>query len=198
MGQEEEAATPVATARLSRREQARLCRVAQPSKARGDFGKAQGHVPLDIFAEDPLRLDLSDDPRNVRPEVAGIRCPSPFAGLAEGLAWIAGRDEMNAAAPRAAVEGSKVVPDKRLSQGLVFHPGHESGRRMAFPLDESHSSVAGLGDVETEVETSVSGAEGDSPEVTWLRAEGGRYVHKAGSSQPLDRRSWEGSMASWN
>lgn len=81
---------------------------------------------------------------------------------------------MNAAAPRAAVEGFKVVPDSSFSQGLVRHPGHESGRRMAFPLDESHSSISGLGDVQAEVEAGVAGAEGDSPEVVGFRQEAGR------------------------
>lgn len=65
---------------------------------------------------------------------------------------------MNAAAPSSRVEGSQIVPDRRLTQGLVFHPRHESGRRMAFPLDESHSSISGLGDVKAEVESTVASA----------------------------------------
>ncbi len=81
---------------------------------------------------------------------------------------------MNAATPRSAVEGWKVVPDSSFSQGLVCHPRHESGRRMAFPLDESHSSISGLGDVQAEVEAGISGAEGDSPEVVDFRQEAGR------------------------
>ncbi len=97
----------------------------------------------------------------------------PFAGVTEGLTWIAGRDEMNATAPARTVEGAQIVPDRRLAQGLVCHPRHESGCRVAFPFDESHSAISGLGDVEAEVEAGVSGAERDAPEVGMLRNEGG-------------------------
>jgi len=129
-------------------------------------------VPLDVLAPHPLGADLVDDPGDLGPEVAGIGVTAAVPGVAEGLAGIAGRDEMNAAAPRSAVEGSQIVPDSRLTQGLVFHPCHESGRSVAFPLDESHSPVPGLGDVEPEIEAGVAGAEADASEVVvvWLEA----------------------------
>jgi hypothetical protein len=44
---------------------------------------------------------------------------------------------------------------------------------VAFPLDETHSSIPGLGDVETEVEAGVSGAERDPPEIIGLGGEFG-------------------------
>lgn len=72
---------------------------------------------------------------------------------------------MNATAPRSTVEGSEVTPDRRLIQGLVRHPCHESGRSVAFPLDETNSSISRLGDVEAQVEASVAGAEGQAPEI---------------------------------
>ena len=61
---------------------------------------------------------------------------------------------MNAmrSSPCAAVEAGKVVPDRRRRQGLVFHPGHEDGRGTGVPLDVTHSTVSGLGDVQTEIE----------------------------------------------
>lgn len=148
----------MATARFSRREQSRLCRVAQASKVGDDIGEAQRQVPLDILAEDPFGLRLAHDPRDVRPEVPRVRRSDPLARQAERLTGIAGSEDMNALAERSAVEGSKVVPDSRLTQGRVRHPRHESRRRVAFPLDESHSSVSRLGDVEAEVEAGVAGA----------------------------------------
>lgn len=104
----------------------------------------------------------------------GVSFTELLSGRAERLAWIAGRDEMNAAAPRPAIEGFKVVPDRRLTQRLVRHPGHESRRCMAFPLDETHSAVSRFGNVKSEVEPSVSGAERKASEVVLFRHEAGR------------------------
>ncbi len=116
-------------------------------------------MPLDVFAEDPLRPDLFHDAGDIGPEMPGIVNSAACTREAEGLAGITGREEMNAAAPRAAVEGSQIVPDRCLTQGLVFHPRHESGRCMGFPLDETHSPVMGFGNVQAKVEARVTGAE---------------------------------------
>jgi len=122
-------------------------------------------MPLDILAEDPFRRRLFHDAGDFGPEMAGIVLAAPGARIAEGLAWITGSDEMNAATPCAAVEGSEIVPDRRLTQGLVRHPRHERGRCVTFPLNESHSPVSGFGDVQAEIEAAIAGAEGDAPEV---------------------------------
>jgi len=125
-------------------------------------------MSFDIFAEHPLRPDLIDDSGDVWPEVAGIVDAAPGAGQAEGLAGIAGRDDMNAAAPWSAVEGSQIVPDRRRRQGRVFHPGHESGRRMSFPLDESHSAISGLCDMQAKVQACISCAEREAAKAVRL------------------------------
>ncbi len=116
-------------------------------------------MSFDVFAPHPSGADLVDDAGDLRPKVTWIFVSAALPGVAEGLAGIAGRDEMNAAAERQTVEGSEIVPDSRLIQGLVCHPRHESGRSVTFPLNESHSSVGGFGDVEAEIETGVAGAE---------------------------------------
>lgn len=64
---------------------------------------------------------------------------------------------MNAATPRAAVEGGKVVPDRSFTQGLVRHPGHEKGRGEAVPLDVHHSTGSWGSKVESEFKTSSAG-----------------------------------------
>ena len=95
----------------------------------------------------------------MRPEVARIvGAPAP-SGDAERLARIARTDEIHRAAPRAAVEAGKIVPDRRLIQGLVFHPRHEDGRGEGVPLDVTHSTVSGFGQRKSEVEASGAGAE---------------------------------------
>lgn len=170
MGQDEEAAPPVPSARFSRREQARLCSVAQLAKAVDDVGKAQGQVPFDVLAPNPFGLGFVDDAGDVGPEMPWIRVSTAVTGIAEWLTGITGRDEMNSPAQRSRVEGSQVVPDRSLTQGLVRHPGHESGRCMAFPLDESHSAVVRFGDVQAEIDAGVPGAERQSPEVVGFGA----------------------------
>lgn len=164
MGQYEEPPPKVRRARFSRSEDAREDRVTQAAKVSGDVPKSQGDVAADVFEEGPARADLVDDPRDVGPEVARIGGAASMSRLAEGLTGVAGRDEIHAAAPRSAVKGSEIVPDSRRSQGLVFHPGHKRGRSVGFPLDVTHSPIAGFGDMDAEVETAVAGAEGDSPD----------------------------------
>jgi hypothetical protein len=103
--------------------------------------------------------------------VAGVVSASSAAGQAERLAGITGSEDTNAATPREAVEGSKVTPDRRLIQGLVRHPSHESGRSVAFPLDETNSSIGWLCDVQAEVKAGIAGAQGEPEEVVGLGLE---------------------------
>lgn len=166
VGQDEDPATPMASARFSRAEDARLCREAHDFQLVDDFGQSQIDVALDVFEEDPFGFDFADDPCDLRPEVAGVIPAASLTGDAEGLAGIAGSDEMKAPAPRSAFKGSQIVPDSSFSQGLVAHPGHESGRSVGFPLDVTHSPIGGLGDVDAEVEAAIAGAEGETAEVS--------------------------------
>lgn len=123
-------------------------------------------MPADVFEETESRLDLAHDPCDVRPEVARVFVAELASGDAERLARIAAMDDIHQAAPRSAVEGANVVPDRRAIQGRVFHPRHERGRSKGFPLDVTHSSISGVGDVHAEVETSGSGAEGQSEQAS--------------------------------
>ena len=118
----------------------------------------------DILKEDEGRLDLADDAGDMRPEVARVVRAPAFARDREWLARIARSDDVHRAAPRAAVEGSNVVPDNSLIQGRVFHPRHESGCGVGFPFDMAHSTISGEGDGEPEVEPARPGAEGEAEE----------------------------------
>lgn len=197
MGQEEEPSPAVASADFSRREQARRNVVAQALKVCADFGKAQIEVAFDVFAEHPLGIDLVDNAGDIGPEMSGVGNAAAPAGHTERLAWVTGSDDMNAAAPRAAVEGSQIVPDRRRSQGLVRHPRHESGRGMTFPLDVTYSSKSGFGDMEAEIESGVSCAEGEPVQVGSAFSAGmGTNIHKCLILRVARRRSEGGSQAS--
>jgi hypothetical protein len=162
VGQQEESLPVVASTDFSRREHARSNAVAQAFKASGDLRESHVKMADDVLAEHPLRSDLADDPGDVRPEVPRVRFAKSLAGEAERLARVARSEDIHAATPRAAVEGAHVRPERRLVQGFVFHPGHESGRSMCVPLDEANSSVARCCDMQTEFEPASSGAEGES------------------------------------
>ena len=166
---------------------------AQAAKACRDLGKSQIDVPLDILREDERRLNFPDEPLDLGPEVARVALAAPLSGVAEGLAGIAGREDMNAAAPRSAVEGFEIVPYRCCIQGRVRHPRHESGRSMSFPLDVTYSPISGLGDPDPEIEAGIAGAEGEAAQ---LGAAGGTNNHNAILRWRLERRSETGSWAS--
>ena len=139
-------------------------------------------MPDDVFKEAPFGGDFGNDAGDGRPEVARVILAFPVPREAERLAGITGRDEMNAAAPRFAVEGLEIVPDRSRCQDRVFHPGHESGRGETVSLDITHSAISGFGEVDSEVEASNSGAEAEPSE---LMNSGGMNSHTRG---PFHRR----------
>lgn len=122
-------------------------------------------MAFDVFEEDDVGIDLPDDAGDLGPEVAGILGPSSDPGQRERLAGVAGKEAMNAAAPRSAVEGSKVIPDSRLRQRSVSHARREGGRGVAVPFDKADGSEARLSEVDAEVEAAVAGAEGETEEL---------------------------------
>lgn len=119
----------------------------------------------DVFNEHEPGSYLANDPSELAPESAPLASDAlPLSCVADVLAGESASDAIHAAAPRAAIEGDNIVPDRRLLQGRVFHPRHESGRGVGFPLDVHHSATSGHGECDTEVESSSSSEEGTHPE----------------------------------
>lgn len=163
-GEDEQPLTLVGRADFRRREEACRKAVAHADQSCGDFGKAEAEMMGDILEEDEGRLDLADDAGDMGPEVTRVVHPPALARDGERLARIARSDDVHRAAPRAAVEGSNIVPDNSLIQGRVFHPRHESGCGEGFPFDMAHSMISGDGDGESEIEPACAGAEGQAEE----------------------------------
>lgn len=159
---DEQAFAPVRCADFRRRKQSCRKDVAHADQFSGDFGKSEAQMMGDIFEEYDRGIAFPDDAGNVRPEMARIGLAEAATGDREWLARVACSEDVHEAAPRAAVEGCKVVPDRRRIQGFVFHPRHESGCCEGFPLDVTHSSISGAGDVEAEIEAACSCAERDA------------------------------------
>ena len=139
--------------------EARRKLVAHADQSAGDFGETEAEMMGDILERDAGRFAFTDDAGGMRPEVAWILGAEPFACNRKRLARIPGREDIHAAAPRSAVESGNVVPDRRLIQGRVFHPRHESGCGEGFPFDIAQSTISGNGDGEPEVETACAGAQ---------------------------------------
>lgn len=135
-------------------------------------------MPADIFEETERRSDFINDASNMRPEMARIFVAELSSCDAEGLAGIASMDDIHRFAPRFAVEGLNIVPDRSLTQSLICHPRHERGRSIGVPLDVTNSSISGDGDVESEVKTAGTSAERKSaqasPTIGCVSASGGR------------------------
>lgn len=91
-----------------------------------------------VFDEDECWLALSDDTHEFGPEGPFVCMPKALSGKAVGLARDARSETIHEATPREAIEGREIVPDRRAIHGLIFHPRHESGCCVGFPLDVTH------------------------------------------------------------
>lgn len=163
-GEDEEAFPLVGRADFRRRKEACRKAVAHVDQSAGDFGEAEAEMMGDILEEHEGRFDLVDDAGDMRPEVARIVRTPALSRDRERLARITRSDDVHRAAPRAAIEGSNVVPDNSLIQGRVLHPRHESGCGEGFPFDMAHSTISGDGDGKPEVEPACTGTEGEPEE----------------------------------
>jgi len=159
-GEDEQPFALVGRTDFRRREEACRKAVAHADQSCGDFGETKAEMMGDILEEDEGRLNLTDDAGDMGPKVARVIAAEPSACHGERLARIARSDDVHRAAPRAAIEGSNVVPDNSLIQGRVFHPRHESGCGEGFPFDMAHSTISGDGDGQPEVEPACAGAQG--------------------------------------
>ncbi len=177
LGKDEQPLALVRRADFRRREEARRKSVAHADQSSGDLGKAEAEMMGDVFKEDEGRSAFPDDAGDMRPEVAGVVCALPLARHAERLARIARSEDVHSITPRVAVECGNVVPDRRLRQGLVFHPRHEDGRGVSLPFDMTDSSVLGTSDVEPDFEPAGTGAQREAEEACVIcagRQAGGR------------------------
>ena len=154
VAQYEEPLADVASTDFRRARDARCNPVAHALKVSGDVAETEGQMTDDVLEEDVSGCDLADDPANVGPEMARIALSEPSARQGEGLAGISTSDDRYLAAPRAAVEGSQVRPDRCISQGLVRHPRHENRRGEDVSLDIAHSSISGFCEVQAEIQSS--------------------------------------------
>lgn len=138
-----------------------------------------------VFKTDPSRLNRPNDIRDGGPEPSVVLGPLPFTRDAPRLAGEPRNDSIHASAPAWAWEGCEIVPDRSATQGLVFHPRHEDGRRVGIPLDVTNGSPAHSespeGLMDSEVKSADAGAKGEDS----LRF--GTYSHTHAPSIPANK-----------
>jgi len=158
VGQREQPFAPVRSAELSRREYASRNAEPHASQAAGDDVKAERKVAGDVLEENKSRFALPDDALHLRPEVARVSSAESVAGEAEGLARVARSDEIHDSAPRAAVEGSKVVPDRSRSQAALAHARDQDRGGKGLPLHVTHGAVGvAEGELDAQLQPADSG-----------------------------------------
>jgi hypothetical protein len=113
-------------------------------------------VAGDVLKEDPLGLNLSDDPGNVRPKVPGIILALSLSRCGKRLAWVSGKHGVADTAPRPPIEGLDVVPDRGRGEVSCALCGDEDGSGVFLPLDEAGGGKARLGKVKTHVKSAAA------------------------------------------
>jgi hypothetical protein len=155
----------LARADLLRREKSRLNREAKSGKLSVNDVEAEAEMAGDVLEEDEIGAGLDGDPPDVRPEVARIVAAAPPAGGGEGLAGIAGSEAMNAATPRAAVEGSGIAPQRSRSQEARLHRCDQVRAGECVSLHVTDDASARDRQSDSEIQPASAGAEGEDAEV---------------------------------
>ncbi|MDP2738767.1 MAG: hypothetical protein Q8O82_08720 [Pseudorhodobacter sp.] len=162
MGQDEYAEPLVRRADFCRAEQTRRRRVAHAPKLSQHGLKAEGDMACDVLNEDPFGGTFTDDPGDLRPEVAGVVRPTALSSGAEGLAGISGQHRVKGTAEGPGIEAAQVVPDWGRGEVPRGLGGDEDASGIAIPLDEGAGVIAGFGEHEAQIKASAACAERQS------------------------------------
>lgn len=113
-------------------------------KVAKDLGEPKANVPRDVLEEGERGVALDEDAQDVGPQVPFILLASALAGDAEGLARVAGEDEVDLSSPRSTVDLREVpAPHRSSIQRALFLTSQENGRGEEVPLDEQCSPASG-------------------------------------------------------
>ena len=116
---------------------------------------------IDVLEKDVLRLALADNPRDFGPEMTRVFASAFLPGCAERLAWISRNEAMNLSAPRAAVEGSEVAPNRSFIEGAVCKTRSQERRCSSFPFHVTDGSSCWDSELKPKVESTDAGAEAE-------------------------------------
>jgi hypothetical protein len=167
VGQEEDAITSVRRADVSRAEYEPL-RIEpeagqRPENLAESCPAIDAEEPSDVLEEEPLRSALAEDSLDVGPQPPLVSAAESLAGDAVALTGDSRNDEIHRSAQLPAVETGKVRPDRRGSQGALFHARRQDCGGIAFPLHvhdgAMRSTQSGDGSCDAEIQSAGSRTE---------------------------------------
>ncbi len=138
-----------------------------------DALKSSSCGPAHVLPEDGFCFALDGDRELPEEESASVVFePEAFSCDRVPLARAATNDEIHSAAPRPRIERLDGVPNRGSAQSRFFHPRHEAGRGVGFPLDVTNSASSSSGcALDSEVESATSAEEGENSDIrdggTW-------------------------------
>lgn len=113
----------------------------------------------DVLHEDVAGSHDADDGEEGVHEVSLVVASPLLASDAVWLAGYAAADEIHATSEVGSGELVEITrEDRGRIQGLVFHPCHEDGRRVAVPLTETHQAGSGESELDAALEPADPGA----------------------------------------
>ena len=127
----------------------------------GDLPFRGGQHAGDIFDKDEPGARLDDDAPCVGPQVAFVVGPFALSREGMGLARDAANDAVHRATPWAAIEGSGIGPQRRISHEARFNRRDQVRASECFPLHVTDRASASKRQFDAEIEPAASGAQGD-------------------------------------
>jgi hypothetical protein len=140
--EDEQPLSPVWSTNFRRAEYSRVNRVTHPLKVTAHVGQPKAHMPTHVLEEAPSGPDLFNNASDIWPEMAGVVGSELLSCHGKGLAGVAAHDAIHRAAPRVAVEGSEISPDRRVIQGTVRNTRAQDFAGRDFMLHEADDASA--------------------------------------------------------
>lgn len=100
---------------------------------------------------------VANDSDDIGPNPAVVSLSLTLSGKAERLAGETCSEAIHDATPRSAVEGSEIIPDRRVIQLTAFHTCDQDRGVIGFPFRVADDGGAGHGKLDSEFEAADPG-----------------------------------------
>lgn len=115
-------------------------------------------MPLDILKEAQPGAEHGQGGEDVGPEMPGVFGSETQTGGAEGLAGVAGHQDVHPVSKRSAWEGFNIRPDRCRVQVSRFHFRNQVGAGVGFDLTKSERAQIWDDSAKSEMNSGVTGA----------------------------------------